>query len=139
MTTPTPKIERWYAGDSDPEELHHETRDEAIEDYLDYFVCEDIPTTVTVRGYARKRPEVTVEDVLHDVYERLGDGEFGNPDDDNPHWDDGNEESEAVRDLAKRLAAAIEDHWEAHGYACEEVHTETVEVAEWRKAWEAGK
>ena len=111
--------------DPDAEHLHHENIDEAVEAYLERMAEQGEPIKegeLAVFGYARM--EVPVPDAMW-VLESLYAGpweELLDPEGDITY-------STELVDAAKRFceeAARLFDPW-----ACEVIHTETVDVAEW--------
>jgi len=112
----------WHIGDT--EQLEHESLDEAVEAHLD--ACgERLPERVTVTGYARVKPSLgegfSVEHALEALDEELGD----------PGVTDYTEPTPTMLEAERVFHAAVLAEYES--WACEEVTTREVVVADWRK------
>ncbi len=108
------------------EVLHHETKNEAIENYLDGIDLEDEEETVLVYGFARMvapKPNKSDADyVVEDWFET--------------HWEEFI--GEDVPDITARMNEAALTfltvlHDEFVPWACEEIESDEINVADWIK------
>lgn len=114
----------------DTEHLVHDDRDAAIEDHLDGLLSPEtrdvlaaLPAEIEVMGYERMRPTPKdVGDFLDDVLTRL-DEEYGDPD------GDGTKSTPRMLEAERAFIAAVLDDYQS--WACEQTHSETVNVADW--------
>lgn len=112
--------------DPDAEILNHNTRDEAIEHFLDGQGFLQTSGTIQVNGFARMIPEqgawaedAVIDALLEGPWEELVDPE------------NGPERTREMAEAAKVFVAVMVK--EFHVWACEIVTTEDVDVAAWIK------
>lgn len=121
------RIVGWAIGDGDEHSMH-DTRAEAIDDWLDMFVLpggkwdDRTPETVEVVGYARVVPVLRDGDSLDRLLGYL-DEEYGDPD---APW---SEPTDAMRAAERRFHEVVRDEYEP--WMCEPVRREMINVREW--------
>ena len=118
----------WTCVDGE-EILRHETRDEAIEAYLDDCFnvpakFSDLPETVTLHGFSPMKVSVGSCGALESMLESL-DEEYANPD------GDPTKPTEKMRTAEAAFIAVVESEYVP--WMCEEVASEEVNVMEWVK------
>ena len=125
MNEPKREIVYWDC-DPDAGDLCHKTRDEAIEAWLDSYADQEGPITegeILVRGFA---PMVAPKPDAGWLLELLHEGPWEELCDPDGY---GIEFSAEMMQVAEEFAEKITPLFEV--WACEEVHTETVDVAAW--------
>ena len=132
MTKTDRPIVFWDCQDS--ETLRYETKDEAIEYFLDDLLWDAIPKKIEVKGYARRVAVPGMLSPLDYVLEYL-DEELGDP--------DGNlvTPTERMKKAEQEFIKVILEEYEP--WACEPVVTEEVDTMAWikehRPDWLEGK
>lgn len=112
-----------YWACDEPEELVHEEKDDAIEDFLDNIDMKPLPATIEVMGYKRATAVVgrlndyALEGLLEALDERY------NCSENYP------EATEGMKEAATKFVETVLKDYEV--FNCDEVIRETIDVAAW--------
>jgi len=113
-------------GSPDDESLIHEDLDEYMEEVLSMYAADaTLPETITVCGYVRQKLEPTwIADMVLDPIIEWVDEEHGDP-------NESTKQTDGMKKAAKEFAEKFVKEY--HVWSCDQVSTEEVNVAQWRK------
>lgn len=111
-----------YWGINNTEELSHEDADEAIREYLIGFKPGELPTTVRLHGFVKKKVTYSSGVLLERMLEDL----------DEEYRDDFTEPTESMKAAEQAFIAAVLAEYKP--YWCDEVYKEEIDVAAWVKS-----